>query len=267
MRSIKLLCLPALLATTIANAGASLDQWDYSSHGERYWRSHFPACQGMQQSPINISTKRALKHPKAFPSLKPGPVLDFSPPAAPVHIENNGHSIQFEYRGNYSLLHRGESYQLKQFHFHHASETTIDGKHSPLEVHFVHKSQQGHTLVIAVLLDSGRAENILISSFKAADSSPQNGVNKSSFNPKKLLPKEKDFYYFEGSLTTPPCTEGVHWAVMKHKGLVSEQDVRYFAKFDYPANFRHTQPINGRSTYYFSDIDRSEDDIKNSSGR
>lgn len=245
-----LLILPLLWPSAILGFAAN-DKWDYISHGESYWKVHYPKCRGQMQSPIDINTRKIRSAKKEdIKAVAPLSIKNYKPQASPVHVENNGHSIQFDYLRKYGIRHKDEIYFLKQFHFHHDSETTIDGKHTPLEAHFVNESPSGHLLVIAVLLEEGSSENILKPYFQHADARPE-GADEKSFNPAKIIPSEKDFYYFEGSLTTPPCSEGVHWAVMKHTAKISSEDIEYFSKVDYAANFRSTQPLNGRKPIYF----------------
>ena len=126
-------------------------------------------------------------------------------------IINNGHSIQVNYDPGSTISLNGRTFELKQFHFHTPSENRIDGKSFPLEAHLVHTNQNGD-----------------IASASA------------------LLPTEHDYYLFNGSLTTPPCTEGVHWIVFKQPVTIAKKQVEAFKQIMHHDNNRPVQPVNSR---------------------
>ena len=209
--------------------------WNYDEHGPDHWGEFGETCQlGKTQSPINIlskqtspfSTSNSLKLNENVKSK--GSILD------------NGHAIQVNIDNGGTITVDGVEYKLLQFHFHGKSEEQIDGKHSDLVAHMVHKSAFGNLLVVAVLFDEGKTVNKMIQ--KTLDS-----VGKSTeINPADLLPKNTNSYYhFMGSLTTPPCSENVKWYVMKEVQSATKGQIEAMRKY-YAKNYRPVQPLNGR---------------------
>jgi len=123
----------------------------------------------------------------------------------------------------------GVDYELQQFHFHGPSEHTIDGKGGDMELHLVHKSAAGGLAVVGVLLVRGVSSGALAPIFTQLpnDLEVQHALP-AKFNPSNFLPANRDYYQYEGSLTTPPCTEGVHWIVIKDPVTVSSEDLAQF---------------------------------------
>lgn len=191
---------------------------------------------GEMQSPINIVPAEA----KPFNNTKEkgNIVLDYD--TAIMNIENNGHSIQVTDKGSATI--NGRYFELTQFHFHAQSEHTINGKNYPLEVHFVHKAQDGRLAVIAVFFEEG-TEN---KGFQEV----LNGVTNQTTAPipdiSDMIPSNKSYYHYIGSLTTPPLTENVEWYVLKTPVQVSRNQIETFKKL-YDHNNRETQPLNGRT--------------------
>ena len=136
---------------------------------------------------------------------------------------------------------------MAQFHFHAPSENQIEGRSFPLEGHFVHKNPDGSLLVIAVMYAEGSASSELAKVWRQMP--PQAGGQdalSSSVNARGLLPGTLDYYRFSGSLTTPPCTEGVTWIVLKATQAVSTEQVAVFSQTLGQQNNRPVQPINAR---------------------
>ncbi len=162
-------------------------------------------------------------------------------------IENNGHTIQVNFPAGSSLNLDGHVYTLKQFHFHTTSENTIDGKSFPLEGHFVHADDKGNLAVVAVMFDQGSANSDLAQLWQSMPMKANEKVQmQKAFNAAQLLPKEQTYYRFNGSLTTPPCTEGVTWLVLKTALTISAEQVAQFEKAVGGHNNRPVQPINAR---------------------
>ena len=231
-----------VLAAGVAVAQESGQTWGYEGDdGPAHWSylnpDYAPCGHGQQQSPVDITSTQSAKLPSIHFDYRPGPLA----------IINNGHTIQANYAPGSSIVLDGKTYDLVQFHFHHVSETTLKGKHAPLEGHLVHKSKDGHFVVVSVLFLEGHANpaiNTLWSNIpkeKEKESKPE-GVE---INANQLLPDRRAYYTFPGSLTTPPCTEGVTWLVMQKKMTVSKAQINAFAAL-YPDNFRPTQPLDGR---------------------
>jgi carbonic anhydrase len=211
--------------------------WGYEGdQGPEHWGDNFPVCaKGKKQSPLNI----------VGPFEKSKDVLSVSYKEGPLKVLNNGHTIQVNVAPGSTLMINKETYELLQFHFHRPSEEQIDGKNSAMVAHFVHKSQAGKLAVIGVLLNEGK-ENALIKTLWA-NLPPKEGVEhlppKVQFNPSDLLPSSLNHYAYEGSLTTPPCTEGVNFYILKSSVELSKAQL---AKFPFKMNARPVQSLNGR---------------------
>jgi len=233
-------CLTLLSA--FASAQEAKPHWSYEgSEGPKQWGkldSSYTVCSmGRTQSPIDI--KGAKKGD--LPPLQ----LDYK--AVPLNIIDNGHTIQVNYTAGSTLTVGGKTYTLKQFHFHHPSEERVNGKDSDLVAHLVHGDAEGHLAVVAVLLNKGAANAFLDVIWKniPAEKEKATDVPGVTLNVKDLLPADLGYFTFPGSLTTPPCSEGVTWYVLKKPSSLSAEQVEAFAKI-YPLNARPIQPTNGR---------------------
>jgi carbonic anhydrase len=226
------------LAFVTAEAGETTRHWAYSGpNGPANWGE--TCAGGKSQSPIDIGTASAT-HQKVAP-------LAFRYRPTALHIIDNGHSIQVDVDKGSTLAAGAARFSLVQFHFHKPSEEAIDGRRSAMVLHLVHRSAEGELAVVAVLLREGAA-NSLVSTLwrnfpkhKAHEESPT-GV---TINPSRLLPTERSYFSYVGSLTTPPCTEGVRWFVLKSPVSLSTAEIGTFANL-YPANARPLQRVNGR---------------------
>jgi carbonic anhydrase len=233
-----------LLATGSINALASEHPtWSYEGKDSpELWgelSSEFSLCKtGENQSPINITS--VLKA-----HLKPLKLRFFEIPLKEV---NNGHTVQVSDKGGDILTLDNKKFVLQQFHFHAPSENIIDGKRFPLEAHFVHQNDQGEVVVVAVMFQQGAENAELNKLWKQIPEKvgEETGVNQ-KINLKGLFPADMSYYRFGGSLTTPPCTEGVRWVVMKHLMTASEQQIKRFeAAMQHHPNNRPLQPSHGR---------------------
>lgn len=218
--------------------------WSYEGKtGPAAWgklEKNFGTCSiGKAQSPIDITTAKAGKS-------NLGPIAFTFKPSS-LKIIDNGHTIQVNVDGGNTISIGGQTYELKQFHFHRPSEEKIDGKSYEMVAHMVLQSAEGKLTVVGVLFKRGM-ENAFIQ--KIWDHLPNEtgrevSVADAGFNPADLLPAKRSYYNFSGSLTTPPCTEGVSWFVLNTPVEVSRaQYARFGAR--YPMNARPTQSINGR---------------------
>lgn len=206
-------------------AGGNKAHWSYSgSDGPAKWGSlaaEYSTCTtGMTQSPINISkTSRA-----DLGDIE----IDYR--ATPLKILNNGHAIQVNYSSDSYMRVGGKTYKLLQFHFHSPSEDTVDGKHYAMQAHFVHKSDDGQLAVLGVFLKEGRQNSFVQTLWDNFPTSVglENVNNYVSINGSELLPSVGSYYHFSGSLTTPPCSEGVQWYVLKNPVEVSSAQVQKF---------------------------------------
>ncbi len=234
----------ALAFAASVSSGAEDDHWSYSgATGPAKWGSlskEFKECKtGEAQSPIDIPDEKARKG-----DLSP---LLFNYRPSPLRIIDNGHSIQVNYAPGSFVSIEGKHYELQQFHFHKPAEEKIDGKGHDMDVHLVHKGPDGKLIVIAVLLDAGKANKVIKSIW---DNLPKEKgkevlVDAVKVNAVDLLPSDKGYYTYAGSLTTPPCTEQVTWYVLKTPVQLSSEEIARFGKI-YPMNARPIQPFHDR---------------------
>jgi carbonic anhydrase len=233
-----------LLIAAIACYSAEGAHWTYGgATGPAKWgnlEKGFAECKlGQTQSPIDIPDAGARKGDLAS--------LLFNYKPSPLKVIDNGHTIQFNYTPGSFVTIEGKPYELVQFHFHKPSEEKIDGKGHDMVAHFVHQGPGGKLAVIAVLLDTGR-ENRLIKTLwdnLPKEKGKESVVNAVTINAVDLLPQNKGYYTFAGSLTTPPCSEDVTWFVLKTPVQLSADEIARFAR-SYPMNARPVQPVNGR---------------------
>ena len=217
--------------------------WSYSGEtGPEHWGSEDPSFAtcgiGKHQSPINIE-KTVVKD---LPELK----FDYKDTA--LKVTDTGHSFQVNAAsGSGGLTVGDDHYDFLQVHFHEPSEESVHGKQASMVAHIVHKNAKGELAVVAVLIHTGKTNEFLKPIF---DNFPAKGATESvvtgrSVNMIDLLPAHHGYYSFEGSLTTPPCTENVRWFVLKTPVEASEAQVKEF-RVRYAHNNRPTQPLNAR---------------------
>lgn len=246
MRKFSVRVLAAALGFTLmtgAYAGGPVPHWEYTGpRGAEHWGDidpSFATCKlGKNQSPINIITKHVKKAP-----LKP---IQFGYTSSAADVVNNGHTIQVNLANGGHAVFEDSEYQLLQFHFHTPSEEKVNGKAYPLVAHLVHKNAEGKLAVVAVLFKQGAENKWLETVFnnlpaKAGETNALPG----ELNIAQLLPADRAYYAFTGSLTTPPCSEEVRWQVLKTPVTLSSAQLRAFQKL-YPMNARPVQPLSGR---------------------
>jgi len=177
------------------------------------------------------------------------PILSPIYSSSSTDIVNNGHTIQFNYNGAASdFTFGGETYSLLQFHFHASSEHTFGGTHQALEGHLVHASPSGSLAVIAVFFELGAA-NPFLDQFTAnlpshaGDTYVDVNLN---YAPEDLFPVNQSYYNYNGSLTTPPCSDIVNWIVMEHTSTASQAQLDAFTTLLH-SNYRPVQPLSGRT--------------------
>jgi len=216
--------------------------WGYAKDvGPGHWgdlEAEFASCKtGQQQSPIDIAKASGQAvGPITFEYKKSGGT-----------IVNNGHTIQVNVPPGSQVRMGGQTFPLAQFHFHAPSEHTVEGKAFPMEMHLVHKTAEGRIAVIGVLIESGSKNEAFEVIWNAMPSNPeeQKALGDNSLDPTALLPKDLTQYHYSGSLTTPPCSEGVDWSVIKTPIQLSPEQIAKF-KALYPMNARPVQPVNSR---------------------
>lgn len=188
---------------------------------------------GNMQSPIDIQSADAEKMTADAGTI----TVDYSPDI--TKAENNGHSIQMTDGGEAVI--NGRHFALTQFHFHAESEHTVDGQHYPLEAHFVNTAQDGRIAVMGVFFKEG-AEN---KGFQEVLDDVTNKVDEPISDIGDMIPTNKSYYHYLGSLTTPPLNENVEWYVMKEPVEVSKAQIERFKEL-YDHNNRQVQPLNDR---------------------
>jgi len=211
--------------------------WDYAGEmGPENWGDEFPTCgKGTKQSPLNITG----------PFEKSKDVLVVNYKEGPLKILNNGHTIQVNVEPGSTLKINKDVYNLLQFHFHRPSEEQVDGKPMAMVAHFVHKNADGKLAVLGVLLNDGKDNAAIQTLWNNAPKAegPEVVVDKMKFDPSSLVPTALTHYSYEGSLTTPPCTEGVNFYILKTPVDIGKKQV---VDFPFKRNARPVQPLNGR---------------------
>lgn len=221
--------------------GGAHAAWSYAGElGPKAWgglRPEFSLCgNGKRQSPIDIRDGIAV-------DLEPV-VFDYR--ASGFRVIDNGHTVQVNLEpGNFAML-RGQRWELQQFHFHRPSEERIDGRQFDMSAHLVHRNAEGRLMVVAVMLERGAAQpvvqtvwnNLPLEKFEEVPARVVLDLN-------HLLPPDRRYYTYMGSLTTPPCSEGVTWVVMKQPVPLSQQQLDIFTRL-YPMNARPVQQASGR---------------------
>lgn len=202
----------------------------------------FTTCStGTAQSPINILHEK-VKDDESLSPIK----VEYSP--SQVAIINNGHTIQVNLKNQDNpIIIEGKTYTLQQFHFHLPSEHEVDGKHADMELHFVHQSEEGTLAVLSVLITKGteNAELNKLWSVLPTEESKQETAIESTFDLNKLLPADLHSFRYQGSLTTPPCSEGVQWIVLENPVQWSEEQIGKFEAI-FPHDNRPVQTLGDR---------------------
>ena len=233
---------PSAKAEQTAHAAAAEHaHWDYDgANGPAQWGKLDPAwgaCdRGARQSPIDIQSGIKV-------ALDP---IDFDYHPSHWTIVDNGHTVQVNFAPGNSIRVAGRQYDLVQMHFHRPSEEHVAGKTYDMVAHLVHRSADGKLAVVAVLIEPGAA-NAIIDTLWANLPLERNDTLSPmvSIDPLQMLPEAREYWTYMGSLTTPPCTEGVLWLVMKTPKPWSADQIGVFARL-YPMNARPVQAAGGR---------------------
>lgn len=260
-----LLTFISTMGVAAVNDAGVTTQWGYLGRkGPEFWSTLNPAfvtCSlGQFQSPIDIN-----KAP-----LEAEGSLTFSYEYAPFVIEkdgeteltlgnselliNTGHGVQlnFDEASNQSILYQGKRYKLVQLNFHSPSEMQMDGSDFPLEIQLLHQGSQGSAVIVVVFVKGGDSNPTLqkIVAHVPKVRGKEVEIKGQKINPMDLLPPDKSFYAFNGSLTTPPCTEGVQWVVIEDPITASPAQIMAIRQAAGGANARGVQPLNDRVITY-----------------
>lgn len=215
--------------------------WSYSGDtGPAKWgelSEEYKLCvDGSAQTPIDVVVKDAV------PQDLKDPAVSYT--AGLAKVENNGHTVVVAASGG-SVVVEGTEYPFAQMHFHAMSEHTVDGKHWPVEMHFVHKREDGKIAVIGVMVEEGTSENKAWKPVVDNLSVNEGATAETVVDWSALLPEGRATFRYQGSLTTPPCTEGVSWVLMQDPIQMSRDQIEAFTK-TYSDNYRPVQPIGDR---------------------
>jgi carbonic anhydrase len=231
-----------MLSGWAAHAEGKAPHWAYKGHhaAPAHWATLDPAfetcAKGTRQSPVDI--RQTVKADL--------PPLEFHYGIAAPVIVNNGHTIQVNLPPANTLKTGGQTYELLQFHFHTPSEETVAGRHAAMVAHFVHRNAAGELGVVGVLMEPGKKNSAFDGIFAHL---PRPGekitVDDMTIDLAALLPANKGYYAYEGSLTTPPCSQGVNWMVLKNPITLGSDQIKAFRRL-FNANARPVQPLNGR---------------------
>ena len=238
----KILLAGCLLALApLANADGGAAHWTYEGEeGPDHWADldhGYAACHGAEQSPIDLNGG-------AIPASVLPPAIYWHP-ADVTAASNNGHTFQVQLNQPGKIVLDGVPYQFLQLHFHTASEHTINGRHYPLEIHLVHQAADGRLAVIGVLFTEGMANpglSQLISTLPGQEGSYDPDM---VFDINDFLPGSWSVYRYNGSLTTPPCSEVVAWTVFEKPLTASKEQIAVFETL-FPHSYRPVQPLGRR---------------------
>ena len=231
----------AMCAATAATVQAGGAHWGYAGdEGPAHWAELSPdyaACAGRNQSPVNLT---------GFTEASLAPIT-FRYEAGGTEVINNGHTVQVNYAPGSSIQVDGRTFKLLQFHFHAPSENRINGRAFPMEAHFVHADEDGNLAVVAVMFEEG-AENPALAPAWSAMPAHAGGRHAlvTAMDAAAILPRQRGYYRYNGSLTTPPCTEGVRWLVMKQPVTASRAQIAAFRQALHGPNNRPVQPLHAR---------------------
>jgi carbonic anhydrase len=223
--------------------------WSYQGEtAPEYWSEieRNSDCNGQRQSPINIIHDDATRA-----GISDDLEILYSPSTKLNQVENNGHSIQFDFDKGDSIRYHNSTYYLQQVHFHEPSEHKINGVVYPIEIHLVHMNVRGNLTVLSVLGEEGSESQLFefFESFLPLENGETKAIHK-AVDISSLFQDPDNYYTYGGSLTTPPCTENVNWIVFKTPMILSVEEVKILRKNMPLNNFRNEQELNSRVVHY-----------------
>lgn len=234
------------LETEVKEAnGSHASDWSYNGDtGPEHWGELDPAysacARGKEQSPINIESSQIIDSTTAENMIIQSEPTTFT-------LENTGYTIQANpiTKRNMIVL-NGKEYALEQFHFHTPSEHQFNGKNFAMELHLVYKDPYGKLAVLGVMIQEGSENDKFAAAWNSLPKQEsEKSIVKEPMDVKALLPQNQTSFHYDGSLTTPPCTEGVKWLVFEQPIHMSKNQIKAF-KDIFPDNHRPVQPIIDR---------------------
>jgi len=254
--------LTAVAFVCISNLASAQDEWNHnpaSNIGPNHWGTvtfPFATCGagdpfvevGKKQTPVDIDTANTITAGL--------PAIAFQYRKTPFKVENTGHVVEVPYAAGSTISIDHDTYELLQFHFHAPSEHTVNGKSAAAELHLVHRNNLLDLAVVGVLVNVGYPVNTIIDEILRNAPRAEGEIDlHGTINAKDVLPQFKGYYTYSGSLTTPPCSEGVRWFVLREPVFVSQEAIdhlhdviREFPHYDgFADNNRPVRPLNGRA--------------------
>ena len=239
-----------------ADGHGDIVHWGYEAdHGPGEWGAMNPewslCAEGRQQSPIDLATPAALELPAVEIHTPSDQQVEVLNQTGVIGALDNGHTIQINVQGTERMIVGDKTYSLVQFHFHAPSEHTVDGEHLPMEMHFVHQAEDGALAVTGVLIEEGAVNPSLAPLWKQLTEAPGTQATlriPPEFKEHLFFGDPTGVYHYSGSLTTPPCSEGVSWYIRRTPTQLSpEQIAQFTAVYDHIN--RPVQPLNERTLY------------------
>jgi carbonic anhydrase len=220
------------------------DQWSYEGEtGPEHWgeldKTNSVCVNGSEQSPINIEFSQ-VKTDKKVENIQ----IQYEP--TPFTLVNNGHTVQANATTESNrILVEGNEYKLAQFHFHTPSEHQFNGQNYDMELHLVHKDTNGKIAVLGVMIQEGKENEKLASVWDVLpkEETAEDISVKERVDLQGILPQQQTSFHYNGSLTTPPCTEEVKWVIFEQPIEMSKEQIQAFRKI-FPDNHRPVQPLN-----------------------
>lgn len=258
-------CLLTVPAFAAVDASSANIKWSYvGTDGPTHWGMLDPAFEvcdtGKQQSPVNMSRTRVSAPYSLRINYHTAPLYIGDDMATELaftktqKVVNSAHGLQVNFHGEAreTLTFSGKEYELLQFHFHSPSETLWHKQDFPLEIHFVHQAKDGGVLVMAAFVKGGAENPAIKEILNHIPEKPHQeyAIAGTNINPADLLPANQRYFSYMGSLTTPPCTEGVQWIVLPETITAAPEQILEIRQATGGNNARPVQSMNGRTLYY-----------------
>lgn len=234
-------CLIGCIWMLLATPAIATPIWSYEGASDPgHWselQSDYSLCStGQAQSPINLRSQDLNSDHET---------LNVDYHSSPLDEVNNGRTVTVNYEAGNTLTLNSQTYELVQFHFHAPSEHLINNQTSAMEMHLVHKNAANELAVVGVMIKPGAANPLLDEIWENMPGVEEENAPNLDIDVRSLLPRDRSFYHYQGSLTTPPCSESVNWAILQQPIQASRQQINTF-KSRFHANARPVQALNNR---------------------